>query len=600
VIDAWAARWLRPDRNTSHDVRLDLIWLLALAAILIGTGIGLRDPWPADEPRFALVARDMTASGDWLIPKVGGDLYADKPPLYFWMLAAVFALTGSIRISFLLPSFIAAGVTVALTYDLARRLWNRETALLAATLLLLTVQFVSQARRAQIDATLCMWTTLSLYGLLRHLFTGPQWRWYVIGWAAAGLGVITKGVGFLPLLILLPWFALQRAWSLPTIPGGLGRWMSGPLAFVAAVSIWLVPMLMLAANDPALAAYRDEILFKQTLERYAQAWHHLKPFWYFFIEVIPLFWLPLIVLLPWMFKRWRIAFQQRDVRVATLLIWVAMVVLFFSASEGKRGVYILPAVPAFVLACAPFTLDILREARARMTVLAITAVLAMGCIGGALYAIAVPARRNNLVEVYGLDVLPTLSIVGFASAVLLIWCRRVPLAAFGGALTALVLASSFLIYPAIDDVRSSRAFVQRIEAHADPSQELGLLDFKEQYLLQVQRPVVHFGHGRWKEELQEAADGALWLNSRPDRQLVITAEARQLCFANAHVQPLGIANRVEWFLIRGRVSSPCTSRGIDSARRYQPPDVAIKRNTQSRLFSNGAHHLRADPSSVGA
>ena len=60
----------------------DLLWLLGLSLLLIVTGLGLRDPWPADEPRFALV-RDMVATGEWLLPRVGGDVYADKPPLFF-------------------------------------------------------------------------------------------------------------------------------------------------------------------------------------------------------------------------------------------------------------------------------------------------------------------------------------------------------------------------------------------------------------------------------------------------------------------------------------------------------------------------------------
>jgi 4-amino-4-deoxy-L-arabinose transferase-like glycosyltransferase len=592
VIEAWTVRWLRPDQNSSHDIRLDLFWLLALATILIGTGIGLRDPWPADEPRFALVARDMVASGDWLIPTVGGDLYADKPPLYFWLLAAAFALTGSIRASFLLPSLIAAGVTVALTYDLARRLWTRQTALVGATLLLLTVQFISQARRAQIDATLCMWTTLSLYGLLRHLFTGPRWGWYLVGWAAAGLGVITKGVGFLPLLVLLPWFVLQRAWSRPAIGGGLGRWMLGPLAFMAAISIWLVPMLILAANDPAIAAYRDEILFKQTLERYAQAWHHLEPFWYFLVEVIPIFWLPLVVLLPWLFAKWRTAIRQRDVRVTTLLIWIGMVVLFFSASEGKRGVYVLPAVPAFVLACAPFISDILRERRARLTLLGLSAAIAAGCIAGVAYVLVVPASRSELIERFNLDVLPALIVIAAASSVSVFVFRRVPLAAFGGALIALVMTTSFMVYPAVDEMRSGEAFMRHVEQHADPAHALGLLEFKEQYLLQTRRPVVHFGHGRWREKAQEAADGARWLNARPTRQLVISAQARQRCFTDAPVQPLGIANRVEWFLIQGPVSSPCAAQGVDSARRYQPPTAMEARGARSLSSIDRTHHSR--------
>ena len=210
----WAARIFRAGSTSAHDVRLDYCWLLGVGLVLIATGIGLRDPWPADEPRFALVARDMIATGEWLLPRVGGEPYPDKPPLFFWLMALAMQLTGSARAAFLLPSLLSALGCVVLVYDVARRLWNRETGLAAGLALLFTVQFVWEAREAHIDATLCFWTALGLYGLLRHLLLGPQWRWYAIGWAAAGLGVITKGVGFLPLLVLVP-FALLRPprWS---------------------------------------------------------------------------------------------------------------------------------------------------------------------------------------------------------------------------------------------------------------------------------------------------------------------------------------------------------------------------------------------------
>ena len=111
-------RWLRPGANTSRDVTVDLLWLIGLALVLMATGLGLRDPWPADEPRFALVAQDMLRSGDWMIPRVGGDLYADKPPVFFWLMAAAMALTGSLRLGFLLPSLLAGIGSVVLVYDL--------------------------------------------------------------------------------------------------------------------------------------------------------------------------------------------------------------------------------------------------------------------------------------------------------------------------------------------------------------------------------------------------------------------------------------------------------------------------------------------------
>ena len=210
-------RLLRPGRSDASAVRLDLCWLIGLACVLIGAGLGLRDPWPADEPRFALIARDMLATGDWLVPRVAADLYSQKPPMYFWLLAASMALTGSLRVGFLLPSLIAGTGTVLLVYDLLRRARGREVALAGALMLLLTFQFTWQTRQAQIDATLCFLTTLSLYGLLRHLLVAPAPGWFVAGWAAAGLGVITKGVGFLPLLALLPVGVLAaRSWPLAT------------------------------------------------------------------------------------------------------------------------------------------------------------------------------------------------------------------------------------------------------------------------------------------------------------------------------------------------------------------------------------------------
>ena len=105
----------------------------------------------------------------------------------------------------LLPALLAGLGTVWLVHDLARRLWGREAALSAGIVLLATLQFPLTFKAGQIDPVLCFLTTLSLYGLLRHLLIGPAWGWYVGGFFAAGLGVITKGVGFLPLLVLLPW-----------------------------------------------------------------------------------------------------------------------------------------------------------------------------------------------------------------------------------------------------------------------------------------------------------------------------------------------------------------------------------------------------------
>src|SRR5262245_7822733 len=354
-------RWLRAGSDTRRDVTLDVVWLIALSLLLMGVGLGLRDPWPADEPRFALIAQDMLRSGDWMIPRVGGDLYADKPPVFFWLLAVSMALTGSLRVGFLLPSLLAGVGVVVLVYDLLRRVRGREIAFAGGLMLLITFQFVWQARQAQIDAVLCFLTTLSLYGLLRHLLAGPAFGWFLAGWVAAGLGVITKGVGFLPLLALLP-FAVLSALGWPaTATHRDPRWLLGPLCLLGAMALWFVPMMLVTSTGGELLQYRNEILFHQTVTRYAESWHHKEPFWYFLVYVIPVLWLPLIALVPWLWPRWREAVRRRDTFVAVLLAWVVLVLLFFSSSGGKRGVYVLPALPALAMAAAPWLPEITRK-----------------------------------------------------------------------------------------------------------------------------------------------------------------------------------------------------------------------------------------------
>src|SRR5690606_1971706 len=116
---------------------------------------------------------------------------------------------------------------------------------------------------------------------------------YFLGGLAAGLGVITKGVGFLPLLILLPYFWMRQQGfrALPHVSGG-ARWLLAPAGMLLGIGIWLVPMLWVTSgSDPALREYRDALLFQQTIERYADAWHHIKPWYYFLLDVIPGLWL---------------------------------------------------------------------------------------------------------------------------------------------------------------------------------------------------------------------------------------------------------------------------------------------------------------------
>jgi 4-amino-4-deoxy-L-arabinose transferase-like glycosyltransferase len=567
----------RPGRDAARDVRVDLYWLLGLGLLLMGVGIGLRDPWPADEPRFALVAQDMVRSGQWLIPMIGGDTYADKPPLFFWMIASVYALTGTLRIAFQLPSLLASLGSVALIYDLGRRLWSREVGLAAGLLLLGTVQFVWQGRQAQIDATVCFWIVLGLYGLLRHLLLGPDWRWYYVGFAAAGLGIITKGVGFLPLLVLLPYAVLRDSrWSPRPVllqPGqSAGRWALGPVFMLAAIGLWLFPMLLVSINNPELAAYRDEILFKQTINRYANSWTHIRPAWYFVVNVIPLLWLPVSALLPWAVSGWRDAWRARDLRIALLLIWPLLLLIFFSLSSGKRGVYILPALPAVCLAMAPVLMQKWSRAGVRRVLLGLALFIGVLCLSLAAYLLAMPQRRLDLAALYGIDPPGPLLCIGL---LIIFWCAlarlRFAVVAWLGTLATVLMVLGLWVNPAMNPIRSSETFVRRVEAMTAPASELGCVSCREENLLMSQRVTVNFGHARWNDWQQEADDAAAWFAEKPGRMLLVNERVRQRCFASSSLQSLQDGNRDRWFLISEGVDADCVRRGhLTAALTYTP------------------------------
>ncbi len=359
-------------------------WLLFITALLvIGAGIGLRDPWPADEPRFTLVAKHMVESGDWLFPHRGVELYSDKPPMLMWLEGLFFLLTGNWRVAFLMPSLLATLGAIWCVKDLGQRLWTRKVGLYAGWALLFAFQFTYQAKRAQIDALVLGMITLANYGLLRHLLKGPDWKTWVLGWFFAGLGTITKGVGFLALLSIVPAAVVSaRGWPGVKVWAGDRRFWLGPLAFLVAVSIWLVPMVatVLLSGDPEHRAYLNDILLRQTAKRYARSWDHPQPWWYF-LQVL-LMWAPTILALPWAIAPWARRLRlRRDPRYLVPLAWWLIVMVFFSIPHGKRDVYIMPALPMLCLALAPLLPGLLRRRDVRGVLHAFTAVLVLATLG---------------------------------------------------------------------------------------------------------------------------------------------------------------------------------------------------------------------------
>jgi 4-amino-4-deoxy-L-arabinose transferase-like glycosyltransferase len=564
----------------------DLAWIGLAFLAFIFAGFGLRDPWPADEPRFAAVALEMLRSGDWLIPRVGGDLYQDKPPLHFWLIAASLQLTGELRWAFLLPSMIASLGTLLLVYDLGRRLHGREAGLAAALTLACCVQFVKVTRGAQIDATLVFFVTLALWAFGRHLLEAPRAGWVLLGGAAAGLGVIAKAVGFLALMLWpLAWLLSRRraAGSQEGMqPVGSQRpvyVLLSLLAFAAVIAAWLVPMLLrvAASGDPALEAYRDELLFQQTVTRYASAWHHLRPWYYYLVEVIPALWLPLSALLFWLWRPWRDDWRNRRSSTLLPLGFAVLVVLFFSLSTGKRGVYVHIALPALALAAAPHLPALFRRAGVGRLSLVLAALLV---VPGLVFAVGSMAGLPKLREWLAESALAsTLPLWLYAGASLIAWCacwRWRPLLAWPAVLACLTVTWGLGIAPQIDAERSASGFVAQLLAKAPRDRPLGMLAYKEQFLLHLDRETVNFGHARWREGQRESNDAARWLADDPRRVLLVPGPLLEPCFAANPRTLVGRSSDDDWYLVEGTPDASCAAAG-DARRaiRYPGPRAAM-------------------------
>lgn len=328
----------------SLSPRVECLGLMLLALLLIGAGLGLRVPQNVDEERFLGVALEMLHNGSWLIPHRAAEIYGDKPPVFMWTVAFFAWLTGKPSIALYIPGLLSAVTVTAAVYDLGRRLWNQRIGRIAALLYLATYQTYSILQTGQIDSFLVLFTSVGMYGLARHLLLGPAWRWFYVGCAAMGIGVITKGVGFLPALMLIPYaYAVRKDWSgVVAMPGEKRKWLLGFLIMLGAIAIWLLPLaLSIVLNGGAEElAYAREILLRQTAGRYAASWDHREPFWYFFTNVIPQYWLPLVLALPWLVPAWRKQLRKHDGRMLVLLGWVALVVLFLHQRRQTQVVHL--------------------------------------------------------------------------------------------------------------------------------------------------------------------------------------------------------------------------------------------------------------------
>src|SRR5881398_616450 len=143
------------------------------------------------EGMFAEPAREMIVTGDWVTPRMNGEPFLTKPPLMYWLSAALFTVTGPTEHARLWPALAGLG-TVAATGALGA-LWFGEGAGIGAALILATsAGFFVESRLLRADMVLVLAITLALYCYAR-LRRGGGVLTAAGFWASIGLGALDKG-----------------------------------------------------------------------------------------------------------------------------------------------------------------------------------------------------------------------------------------------------------------------------------------------------------------------------------------------------------------------------------------------------------------------
>ncbi|MAE93348.1 MAG: hypothetical protein CL910_01675 [Deltaproteobacteria bacterium] len=475
--------------------------VLAGAALLLLLGLGQVDASAPDEPRYLQVAEEMRSGAHGplgiVVLHLNGEVYTQKPPLYYWAAAALGAPFG--RVSELLgrlPSALGALLCVYLTLRFGSRLFGSAAGVLGAALLLTVYEFGHLGRRVQLDVLL---TACELAALVAFWWVdrglGPRARWVALLHAALGLGVLVKGpVGFLvPVLSMVAFLAWERRLR------DLGR-LFPPWALLISLGPGLA--WIAAASALAPAGFAGEAVGANLIGRFFEGTSHARPIYYFLYQ-FPIDFLPWTLLWPgvyWVARRQIFADRsgrpdERNRRAwRFLLACVGTSLVFFSISGGKRGLYMVPAFPAAALLCADACIRGLsgRTALPRLASL-VAAAFALLTLTVGVEALSAGLGRSLVAFEPWRTILPELSasfllafgaaLIGIVSASVVAWVvllrNRSPLLGYVGVALGMVfsieLAVFGLLYPSIDPIRSPRSIAEAAARVTPESSPIGLV-----------------------------------------------------------------------------------------------------------------------------
>ena len=314
--------------------------VFAITIILYFSYLNSIDLWNPDEPRYVEVAREMISLKNFIVPHLNGEVYAHKPPIFFWAIAFMFKIFHSQKewVARLVPA-ISGLLTVLLTFLYAKNIFkNFQIGIFSAIVLSTTVSMVHLSRRCNIDTFFTLFILISI--ILLHIYVEKHKKSYLfLSMFAQGIATLIKGpLGFLiPFLTFVGYiFFTKEKEKFKNTPIFICL-----LILIGTLLLWFIPVYIYGGKE-----FVETIIFKHVFKRYAEGVNHPRNFFYYFY-MFPIDFMPWTFFMPVVFAKGLFKkYEKIDKRLIWFLCWFFITFIFLSFSREKRGLYLLPIYPA--------------------------------------------------------------------------------------------------------------------------------------------------------------------------------------------------------------------------------------------------------------
>ncbi len=331
-------------------------WILILLIVLTSlVGIFSRGLWTPDEPRVTAVCVEMASSGDFIVPRLAGQPFLEKPPLGFAVGAGLIRIFGSSLspvVAVRLASVFWGWGVLCFTFLLVRRL-RAGPGIAMATLIVLATSwaFVENQHWIRVDSALAFFVLASVWSFAGTFVEERPW-WAVPGAVFAAGAFLVKGpIGLV--LILPAWLGMLYVW-----PEWRGKWKTHLVAHIAGGAVltiiggsWVYLLRLRGGPELFSQWFWVNQIGRATGSTVSLGHIHVGEPWYYLGNLV-------VMLLPWspFFLFWMLLEAKKIWRKEKLghlsrfaLSWGLGSIFILSLPATKRDIYLLPALPVYAL-----------------------------------------------------------------------------------------------------------------------------------------------------------------------------------------------------------------------------------------------------------